>query len=125
MPRNPSTTDVLRFALQNARWLLNPNEGSEREVDDAQMIEVARELAGNLEDMDKAIRGKRRLPASWARALAPDRECHCPGWLHQHHNPAGPADHVERCDTCRIFRDDVAAAAAHKRDCGCGLTVAR
>lgn len=124
MPRKPTTTDVLRFALQNAKWLLNPNEGSEREVDDAQMIEVARELADNLEDLDKRLR-MGRLPTTWLRALNPERECGCPGWLHQHHNPAGPADHVERCDTCRIFRTDREAAAAHKRDCGCELTVAK
>lgn len=64
----PTAAELLRTALDNARWILDPTDGGRSSVDDGQIIEVAGELAENIQALDAAIRRVGTLPAAWLNA---------------------------------------------------------
>lgn len=71
----------------------------------------------------EAIMGARRALGVSPRRLSRCDDRKCPGWMHSH-DSMGNGPGIERCDSCDRYQDDDAAAVAHERDCGCGMTVA-
>jgi hypothetical protein len=74
-------------------------------------------VANHLNRADARADAKRRNDDA-----GPCTDCRGRGWLHMRSSDTGPLDHIERCDTCRCFTSDKAAAKQHAHDCACGRT---